>query len=51
MAKVEAMVLAKHGVKRDAGAMASPASAAQTNGVEEKASFAKKPTAPSKPAN
>ncbi|MGO9835789.1 MAG: recombinase RecA [Polyangiaceae bacterium] len=51
MAKVEAMVLAKHGVKRDAGAMTSPASAGQTNGVDEKASFAKKPTASSKPAN
>jgi recombination protein RecA len=52
MAKVEAMVLAKHGVKRDAGAMAIPAgSAVQTNGVDEKASFAKKPTVSSKPAN
>jgi recombination protein RecA len=47
MEKVEALVLAKHGVKRTA----LPASAAQVNGVDEKPSFAKKPSAPTKPAN
>jgi len=49
MAKVEALVLAKHGVKRTEPAR--PAPPAQANGVDEKASFAKKPSAPSKPAN
>src|SRR5579863_4378458 len=38
MEKVEALVLAKHGVKRTA----LPASAAQVNSVDEKPSFAKK---------
>ena len=46
MEKVEALVLAKHGIKR------TPYPATQTNGVvEEKASFAKKPSASAKPAN
>ena len=46
MEKVEALVLAKHGIKR------TPYPAVQTNGVvEEKASLVKKPSASAKPAN
>jgi len=49
MAKVEAMVLTKHGVKRTTAPAVLPG--AQANGVEDKPSFAKKQVAPSKPAN
>jgi recombination protein RecA len=49
MAKVEAMILAKHGIKRVEPRGATPT---QTNGVDEKAALARKPVAtPSKPAN
>jgi recombination protein RecA len=49
MAKVEALVLAKHGVNRpEPQRSLSPA---QANGVDDKAALVKKPSAPVKPAN
>jgi recombination protein RecA len=47
MDKVEAMILAKHGIRRASAA----AAATQPNGVDEKGVTAKKPTATVKPAN